>query len=326
MRRLATALTITAALILTGCASQEPDDASAPAPSESAAAAEVPAEAEATPEDIAALDAVVSEGDPGAAPTVTFDQPFDVSAPVARVDVEGDGAELAAGQKLTIDYVAVSGDDGSVLMSTWDQGATQSLQLGSEQIITALNDVLTGQKIGVRVLFAAPGVEATETTSAAPATVMAIEVTDATTMPTRAEGETVEPPAGLPLVTLADDGEPEIEVPAGTQEPTELVVQPLITGTGPVVEVGQEITVQYKGWLFDGTLFDSSWDGEPFPAPIGVGSLIAGWDEGLVGQTVGSQILLVVPGDKGYGAEGSSSGSIPPNATLIFVVDILDAA
>ena len=121
-------------------------------------------------------------------------------------------------------------------------------------------------------------------------------------------------------------GEPEIEVPAGTEEPTELVVQPLIKGAGPVVEAGQEITVQYKGWLFDGTLFDSSWDGDPFPAPIGVDNLIAGWDEGLVGLTVGSQVLLVVPGDKGYGAEGSSSGSIPPNATLIFVVDILDAA
>lgn len=325
MRRLATALTISVALVLTGCAAQEPEATGDPTPSESAAAGDAPDAAQATPADVAALEAVAVEGELGAAPTLTFEQPFTVSAPVARVDLEGDGEDLVDGQKLTIDYVALSGDDGSTLISTWEQGASQSLQLGSDQIITALNDVLAGQRVGVRVLFAAPGVEATETTPAAPATVMAIEVTEATSVPTRAQGEPVEPAAGLPLVTLADDGEPEIEIPAGTPEPSELVVQPLIKGAGPAVEAGQEITVQYKGWLFDGTLFDSSWDGDPFPAPIGVGNLIAGWDEGLVGQTVGSQVLLVVPGDKGYGPEGSSSGSIPPDATLIFVVDILDA-
>ena len=73
----------------------------------------------------------------------------------------------------------------------------------------------------------------------------------------------------------------------------------------------------------DGTPFDSSWSrGQPLVSPIGMQQLIAGWDVGLIGQPVGSQVLLVVPADQGYGDTGS--GAIPPGATLIFVVDILE--
>ncbi|WP_307844948.1 FKBP-type peptidyl-prolyl cis-trans isomerase [Actinotalea solisilvae] len=320
-RHLATALTITAALVLAGCTGDAPE-----AEPTASADASPDAAAEASPDDVAALEAVVAEGDLGAAPTLTFDQPFAVSAPVARVDLEGDGDEIGPEQKVTIQYVAVSGDDGTVLGSTWESDAPEQLALDDPTLIAALRDTLVGQKVGVRVLFAAPGAEETEQSAAYPATLMAIEVTDARDIPTRAEGDAVEPPAGLPLVTLADDGEPSIEVPAGTAEPTTLVAQTLIEGSGPVVETGQQITVQYTGWLFDGTEFDSSWGGEsPFTTPIGTQSVIPGWDEGLVGKTVGSQVLLVIPSDKGYGPEGSGE-TIPPDSTLIFVVDILDAA
>lgn len=324
-RRLAAALTITAALVLTGCSGNDPEPE--PSATESATTDDaVDAGPEPTAEDVAALDAVVSEGDLGAAPTLTFDQPFAVSAPVARLDVEGDGEEIGEEQTVTIDYVAVSGDDGTVLGSTWESGASESLPLGDPTLVAALRDAIIGQPVGSRVLFAAPGGEATETSEAFPATLMAIEVTEARTVPTRAEGEAVEPAEGLPVVTLAEDGTPSIEIPEGTTEPDELVVQTLIQGEGPAVENEQTVTVQYTGWLWDGTEFDSSWGGQPFTTTIGTGSVIPGWDEGLVGQTVGSQVLLVVPGDKGYGAQGSGDGTIPPDATLIFVVDILDAA
>lgn len=325
-RRLAAAITLTAALALTGCSGGSPE----PEPSESATTDDVSQEApEPTAEDVAALDAVVAEGDLGAAPELTFDQPFTVSAPVARVDVEGTGDEIGADQSVTIQYVAVSGDDGTVLGSTWESAAPESLALGDSTFVKALRDAIIGQNVGVRVLFAAPGGEATEQAPAYPATIMAIEVTDARTVPTRAEGETVVPPEGLPVVTLADDGAPSIEIPEGAAAPEALVAQPLIKGTGPEVQAEQSITVQYTGWLFDDPSepFDSSWSrGEPFQTTIGTQSVIPGWDEGLIGQTVGSQVLLVIPGDKGYGANGTPDGSIPPNATLVFVVDILDAA
>ena len=93
-----------------------------------------------------------------------------------------------------------------------------------------------------------------------------------------------------------------------------------------MVEAGQTVTVQYTGVIWDtGKKFDSSWDrGQPIDFGIGTQQVIAGWDEGLVGQTVGSQVLLVVPPDKGYGTAGSPP-KITGTDTLVFVVDILDA-
>ena len=76
-----------------------------------------------------------------------------------------------------------------------------------------------------------------------------------------------------------------------------------------------------------GRVFDSSWSrGQPAQFPIGTGQVVAGWDEGLVGQTVGSQVLIVVPPDKGYGVAGESQAGITGTDTLVFVVDILGAA
>ena len=91
---------------------------------------------------------------------------------------------------------------------------------------------------------------------------------------------------------------------------------------------GQRITVQYLGVIWPGgKQFDSSW-GRTTPATftIGAGRVIAGWDLGLVGQPVGSQMLLVIPPDDGYGAEGKPDAGITGTDTLVFVVDILDAA
>jgi len=142
----------------------------------------------------------------------------------------------------------------------------------------------------------------------------------------RATGTPVPPVAGLPTVKLAADGSPTISVPA-TPAPTTLIAQPLINGTGPVVAAGQTITVQYTGVIWTtGKKFDSSWDrGASIDFAIGVKQVIPGWDAGLVGQTVGSQVLLVVPPDQGYGAAGQPSGGISGTDTLVFVVDILDA-
>jgi FKBP-type peptidyl-prolyl cis-trans isomerase len=103
----------------------------------------------------------------------------------------------------------------------------------------------------------------------------------------------------------------------------------LIKGTGPVVEKGQEIAVQYSGYIWrTGTSFQSSWtDGQgPFITQIGAGLVIKGWDTGLVGQTAGSRVLLVVPPADGYGAAGQAQVGINGTDTLVFVIDILAAA
>ena len=126
-----------------------------------------------------------------------------------------------------------------------------------------------------------------------------------------------------PAVTLAANGEPTLAKPTGTA-PTALVNQVLIKGSGVTVQSGQTITVNYSGWLWNGTEFDSSWKGSPLSTQIGAGKVIKGWDQGLVGQTVGSQVLLIIPPSLGYG--DTAQGSIPAGSTLVFVVDILDAA
>lgn len=108
------------------------------------------------------------------------------------------------------------------------------------------------------------------------------------------------------------------DMPAG-----ELLIEDLQEGSGQrVVEVGDDITIHYRGTLTNGEVFDSSIDrGEPFKTRIGVGQVIAGWDEGVLGMKVGGKRKLTVPPDKAYG--NRAIGSIPANSTLIFELELL---
>lgn len=112
-----------------------------------------------------------------------------------------------------------------------------------------------------------------------------------------------------------------------TPEPSdELLVATVVEGDGPPVEVGQTITANYFGSLYEADApFDESYSSAPFDAPIGVGSLIAGWDQSIPGIPVGSRIIMSIPSDLGYGDAGSPP-TIPGGAPLFFVIDIIDAA
>lgn len=94
-------------------------------------------------------------------------------------------------------------------------------------------------------------------------------------------------------------------------------------GTGDTAEAGKSVSVHYTGWLTNGTKFDSSKDrGQPFEFPLGGGRVIRGWDEGVQGMKVGGVRKLTIPPELGYGARGAG-GVIPPNATLVFEVELL---
>jgi peptidylprolyl isomerase len=279
-----------------------------------------------------ALAKVTVSTDTSAKPTVKVATPFTIKKTADSTVAKGPGDALASGQTITFDYLLVDGRTGKEVQTSYGKSPA-SLVLDPQKTNKQLVTALTGETVGSRVLVAiapkdglakkitAKGVKKDD------ALLFVIDVKSVRTPLTRATGDAVTPPAGLPTVALAADGKPTITVPNGVPAPTSLVVQPLIKGTGPVVQAGQTISVNYTGVVYDtGKQFDSSWDrGQPADFVIGKGQVIAGWDEGLVGQTVGSQVLLVIPPDKGYGSQGQASAGIKGTDTLVFVVDILDA-
>lgn len=308
-----------ASIALTGCAGQDgsgdgnaaasngnvcevtaaPEPSPAPSPSEA---------------DVKAVDAIKVAGPVGEEPKVTFKAPLKVAGPTSRVVDEGTGEELVEGAQVTINYVVIAGKDGKTSGSTWETKKPETFTLGDPQY-DLLNDRLIGQKVGTRLVMASTAMDQT-------IQVTMVEVAEVKEIPTRAEGTEVAPKEGLPTVALADDGQPTVTIPKNYEAPTELVVQPLVEGDGAEVTKDQTVTVQYAGCLLDGTSFDSSWSrGTPTSFPLN--GVIPGWTNGIAGQKVGSQVLLVVPADQGYGDQ--ENGAIPANSTLVFVVDILEA-
>lgn len=128
-----------------------------------------------------------------------------------------------------------------------------------------------------------------------------------------------------PAVQLDPALQQQPEITAGKGDVTKLLVTPIIEGTGPAVTAGQTISANYIGVTYsDGKVFDSSWSsGQPVSFPVGVGNLIQGWDQGLVGVPVGSRVQLDIPADLAYG-ENPTGGQ--PAGDLRFVVDILSAS
>jgi len=110
---------------------------------------------------------------------------------------------------------------------------------------------------------------------------------------------------------------------AETTTPSGLVYEDISVGEGDAAAAGQRVSVHYTGWLTDGTKFDSSKDrNDPFDFPLGAGHVIRGWDEGVQGMQVGGVRKLTIPPQLGYGARGAG-GVIPPDATLVFEVELL---
>jgi len=132
-------------------------------------------------------------------------------------------------------------------------------------------------------------------------------------------------PAPAPETPAPDASEPAVSEPdtpaAEPSEVTGLQIEDITVGTGALAEPGKAATVHYTGWLKDGTEFDSSIGREPFTFQVGAGMVIPGWDQGVPGMKVGGTRRLIIPAELGYGSSGA--GPIPPNATLIFEIELL---
>jgi peptidylprolyl isomerase len=273
------------------------------------------------------LAGITVTGAPGTKPTVTFTAPISVDDTQCLTLTEGGGSTLEDGDLVEFDALLVNARTATEYVSSYENSS--SVFPITQQLLRGVRRGLVGHTEGSRVLIAITpndgyGPEGGDPTRGLEPDDTLIAVVDiGTRVLDHAEGTTVTPADGVPEVSGEPADVPEISIP-DTEPPTELVVQPLIEGSGAVVEAGQTIHVHYRGVLWgSGEEFDSSFGSTPVEFGIGQGRVIQGWDQGLVGQKVGSRVLLVIPPALGYGAQGAPDAGIGPTDTLVFVVDIL---
>ncbi|TDC23458.1 FKBP-type peptidyl-prolyl cis-trans isomerase [Streptomyces sp. 8K308] len=293
--------------------------------------------------------AATVSGRPGEQPEITVDEDAAVADEiVSQVIDQGDGAEVQEGDFVRVNVVGRTIQGDMELINTWksatgEEPATEEegprpqviVQAGTESALpAAATEPLIGQPVGSRIQVEGNSVDMLGAAAQQggiredDGIVWVFDIAGAASVDPEAaaEGEQAAVEEGMPEVE-AQAGEPAtITVPEGQDPPTELREQVLIEGEGPEVTEGQALIVQYTGVIWDsGEQFDTSWDRESASAfQIGIGQVVQGWDQGLVGKRVGDRVLLVIPPDLGYGSE--ERGGIPADSTLVFVVDIVGAA
>lgn len=145
---------------------------------------------------------------------------------------------------------------------------------------------------------------------------------DINLIPTIYPTQTPQPPTATPAIINQQEASAGASMDNIIKTADGLQIQDQVVGTGKEVKSGDTVTVNYLGTLENGTKFDSSYDrNTPFTTQIGVGQVIKGWDEGIVGMKVGGKRKLTIPSSLGYGSQ--ATGSIPANSTLIFEVELL---
>ena len=292
------------ALLLAGCSSAAPDSEPTPSGTESPAADLC---ASAAPSG-AISDGIVVTGDAGSVATVEFESPLDITSAERTVVIEGEGDPIESDDFVHYGASIFDASTGELIESggydTTILPVQVSVGVGADQFFGCATE-------GSRIVMALPG------SDQAAASVWVLDVLDKHTA--AAWGEPQEPVAGMPTVELAEDGEPTVTIPEG-DAPTEVELATLKEGDGAVVQPGDTVLVHYSGvkWS-DGTVFDSSWEAGA-PTTFATTGVVDGFKQALEGQTVGSQVLVVVPPAFGYGA---SEGHELQDETLVFVVDIL---
>ena len=250
-----------------------------------------------------------------------------------KTAIKGTGTEVRKGDLIICDYVGYTWNSTSnrLLASSYGTGHPGAFPSGS--LVPGLEKALAGQRVGSRVVtvvppregYGAKGYPALRITGS-DSLVYVLDVVGSYPKTAAAQG-TARPQRDprLPRVGTAP-GAPDVTIPAAVP-PKRLQVRTVIQGTGREVEGGQVLALQYAGLLWrGGRVFESSWrTGRVYATTIGTGQVVKGWDRGLVGQRVGSRVLLVVPPAWGYGAKGLRQVGIKGTDTLVFVVDILGA-
>lgn len=284
--------------------------------------------------DAGTIEGVTVSGEFGEEPTVKTTDAFDVEKATTAELVVGEGDELADDTVINA-KIAVYNGEGDLIQGNYNTEATERIDLAAGEAPWLAE--LVGAHVGSRVAVALPVTEVVGPQGAPQAglapeddMLFLVDVLDEAQAPLEGpEGEAVEPPANTPSVVGDDQEVTGLDfADAPKAAPKEFRSITLIEGEGAEVEQGQQVTVDYFGtvWGNGDKPFDSSFErGEPATFPLQEGSLIDGWVKGLTGTKVGSRVMLIIPPELGYGAQGSGE-QIPGGATLVFVIDVLAAS
>ena len=273
-------------------------------------------------------DGVHVSGAVGTSATVKFDGKITDSSSTTKVLSTGDGAKLGVGDSAVIHTVLADGSTQKTVENTYTE-KRPALVTVTSQTPQLFRDALVGKTVGSRVLVYAPASQVFNGTpdpsSGIGSNDVLAVVVDIVDQPlTGPDGSTHQPPAWAPKIQTDSKGVSGLDF-AGTPKPDgRLHVAVLRKGTGATVKKGQLLGVKYFGAVYKGKKpFDQNFDGAPVGFPIGVQQVVPGWDKTLVGQKVGSEVVLQIPPEDGYGKKAQQN--IPANSTLYFVVDILSA-
>ncbi len=320
MRRRLAAVPLTALLLGVAACGGSDSSASDPASDSSPSSAS----------QVSEVDGLTVSGDFGEQPKVKVTD-LDVDKAQSSVLVEGDGPEIAADDTVNYRFYIVYGSNGKPVSNNFTEPAPQKLDLAKQPPV--ITDAVVGQKIGSRVALAVPVPDLVGKDGASQLgldakndLVLVMDLIDEAAAPLDGpQGKKVDAPAGLPTVEEKDGDVTGLDFgSAPAKAPSKLQVVPLVEGTGKPVEEGDSLTIDYYGavWGADKAFDESYGRGEPATFTLTQGSLIDGWVQGLQGVKAGSRVMLVIPPEQGYGAQGSGS-TIPPNSSLVFVIDVL---
>lgn len=280
----------------------------------------------------AGLESVEISGEVGSDPEVTWDGEMQADEIETEVVTEGDGDEVESGDSVFAHIWIGNGFTQEKAYSTYDAQEPQLLTVDEASLSQLFVEGLEGQTIGSRVAISASGEvafgEAGNTQLNIGNKDGVLTVIDIVSgIEDGPEGEDQDAASWVPELQGDDEAPTGFDF-GGTPAPTDtLRSSALVEGEGATVEKGQTIAVDYLGQVYDGKQpFDESYTKQPASFPIGVGQVVQGWDQALVGQTVGSRVVLAIPPELGYGKAGNEQAGITGTDTLYFVVDILGAA
>jgi len=273
-----------------------------------------------------AVAAVSVSGDFGAEPDVAFEGDLTVTTTQRAVVIEGTGDATEEGDVMNVAFTVINATTGTTIDAYgYDEDQNAQFTADTAVQLEGIARSVACLPVGTRVASVVPPAEGFGPNGSPDLGIgaddMLIFVIDIeSVVPTRAWGVDQPAPEGLPPVTLDASGVPSIRIPAG-DAPADLRIGVLKLGDGPVVGDADTVTIQYHGvkWS-DGSVFDQSW---PSPTSFSVQGVVKGFSAALIGQTVGSQVIVSMPPSLGYGEAGTSTHPLA-GETLVFVIDILE--